>query len=84
MMEDQSVWEVVEPPTETSEAGQTAARTAKDKKVRAHLFVVLAGRSLDASGKEEDGEGGLGLLEGEICGRGSCERCAPVDVEGGA
>jgi hypothetical protein len=37
-MEDQGVWEVVEPPVRTSEQGQTAAAAAKDKKVRAHLL----------------------------------------------
>ena len=41
-MEDQGVWEVVELSEETYDAtqmaAQTAARTAKDKKVRAHLL----------------------------------------------
>lgn len=38
IMEDQGVWEVVEPLVGTSENGQTTAMAAKDKKVRAHLL----------------------------------------------
>jgi len=39
-MEDQGVWEVVEPAKGTTEA-QTAALFGKDKKVRAHLLRCL-------------------------------------------
>lgn len=42
-MEDQGVWEVVEPSAGTSTPSEpdAAKATAKDKKVRAHLFQCL-------------------------------------------
>jgi hypothetical protein len=42
-MEDQGVWEVVEPPEGSPTSAVTAAQTVKDKKAKAHLFAVFAG-----------------------------------------
>ena len=41
IMEDQGVWEIMEPSGETSEQGAAAAAKAKDKKARAHLLQCL-------------------------------------------
>ncbi|CAD6343140.1 unnamed protein product [Miscanthus lutarioriparius] len=43
IMEDQGVWEIMEPSGESSEQGATAAMAAKvkDKKARAHLLQCL-------------------------------------------
>ena len=41
IMEDQGVWEVVEPPEGTSGEKQTEAAASKDKKARSHLLQCL-------------------------------------------
>jgi len=54
-MEDQGVWEVVEPPEGTSTA-QTADQSSKDKKVRAHLLQCLPDDLLMQVAKKKTGK----------------------------
>ena len=55
IMEDQGVWEVVEPPEGTSTA-QTADQSSKDKKVRAHLLQCLLDDLLMQVAKKKTGK----------------------------
>ena len=79
IMEDQGVWEIMEPSGETSsqDATAVAAAKAKDRKAKACLLQCLP----DASRGEEDREGGLGLAEGEIRWRGAGEGGAVAEPE---
>ena len=57
-MEDQGVWEIMEPSGETSEQGVMAvvAATTKDRKVKAHLLQCLPDDLLMQVAKKKTGK----------------------------
>ena len=77
-MEDQGIWEIMEPSRETSDQSMMAV---KGQEGTGALTLVPTRRSANASHDEEDWEGGLGLAQGEVHQRGAHQGGAFVDVE---
>lgn len=55
-MDDQAVWEIVEPPAGTSSHRQTSAVAAQDKKLQAHLLQCLPNDLLMQVAKKKSGK----------------------------
>jgi hypothetical protein len=82
IMQDQGVWEVIEPTGEQSkQAAAVATRKTKDTKAKAHLLQCLPNDQLMQMATKKTGKEVWDSLKARFVGGGVGERGAVADVE---